>query len=80
MSDTPKTLLPEGLRDLLPPDAAFEADVVHRLGQSFSANGYDLVKPPLIEFEDTLLAGVGTAEMKEPVAAGTSSGRAANPR
>jgi ATP phosphoribosyltransferase regulatory subunit len=61
MSDTPKTLLPEGLRDLLPIDAALEDDVVHRLGRSFSACGYELVKPPLIEFEDTLLAGVGMA-------------------
>jgi ATP phosphoribosyltransferase regulatory subunit len=54
-----KTLLPEGLRDVLPPDAAFETDVVDRLLRTFAANGYDLVRPPLIEFEDTLLSGVG---------------------
>ena len=59
MSDTSKTLLPEGLRDLLPPEAAVEAEVIHTLTQSFGANGYALVKPPLAEFEDTLLAGVG---------------------
>lgn len=62
MSDTTsKTLLPEGLRDVLPPDAGFEADVVDRLKKSFAANGYVLVKPPLVEFEETLLSGVGTA-------------------
>ena len=56
-----KTLLPEGLRDVLPPDAAFEGHVVDRLCRVFAANGYDLVRPPLIEFEDTLLSGVGAA-------------------
>ena len=62
MSDTTsKTLLPEGLRDVLPPDAGFEADVVDRLKKSFAANGYVLAKPPLVEFEETLLSGVGTA-------------------
>ena len=82
MSDTPKTLLPEGLHDLLPPDAAFEAEVVYRLAQSFGANGYELVKPPLAEFEDTLLAGVGTAlresifRMPDPVSHRTLGFRA----
>lgn len=62
MSDTTsRTLLPEGLRDVLPPDAGFESDVVDRLKKSFAANGYALVSPPLVEFEDTLLSGVGTA-------------------
>ncbi len=56
-----KPLLPEGLRDLLPPDAAFESDAINRIKQTFAANGYDLVKPPLAEFEETLLSGVGTA-------------------
>jgi len=62
MSDTSsRTLLPEGLRDVLPPDAGFESAVVDGLKKSFAANGYALVKPPLVEFEDTLLSGVGTA-------------------
>lgn len=58
---TSRTLLPEGLRDILPPDAGFESAVVDQLKKSFAANGYALVKPPLIEFEETLLAGMGTA-------------------
>ena len=53
------TLLPEGLRDVLPPDAAGEADLVERLAASFDLNGYDRVAPPLVEFESTLLAGMG---------------------
>jgi ATP phosphoribosyltransferase regulatory subunit len=60
MSDS-RTLLPEGLRDVLPPDAGFESAVVDRLKRTFTANGYVLVKPPLVEFEETLLSGVGTA-------------------
>jgi ATP phosphoribosyltransferase regulatory subunit len=56
-----KALLPAGLRDILPPDAAFEAAVVERVMACFAAHGYSRVKPPLIEFEDGLLAGPGAA-------------------
>lgn len=56
-----KPLLPEGLRDMLPPDAAFESDAIDGLKRTFASNGYALVKPPLAEFEETLLSGVGTA-------------------
>ena len=55
------TLLPEGLRDVLPPDAAIQAALVERLAASFEANGYERVSPPLVEFENTLLAGMGAA-------------------
>jgi ATP phosphoribosyltransferase regulatory subunit len=62
MTDLPsKALLPEGLADLLPPEAAHEAMVVERLMTTFATHGYDRVKPPLIEFEETLLAGSGGA-------------------
>ena len=54
-------LLPAGLRDVLPHDAAFEAAIVEILVAVFAARGYDRVKPPLIEFEDSLLAGAGIA-------------------
>lgn len=46
---------------MLPPDAAFEAEIVERLVASFAARGYDRIKPPLIEFEDGLLSGAGVA-------------------
>lgn len=52
-----KALLPDGLRDGLPPDAAHEANIVNRLLSSFESYGYARVTPPLIEFEDTLLDG-----------------------
>jgi ATP phosphoribosyltransferase regulatory subunit len=54
-------LLPAGLRDLLPPDAETEASAVEALMTVFAAHGYQRVKPPLLEFEDSLLAGSGIA-------------------
>lgn len=54
-------LLPAGLIDVLPPRAAFEAATVERLVAAFAGFGYERVKPPLIEFEETLLAGSGSA-------------------
>lgn len=54
-------LLPAGLRDILPNDAAFEAEIVERLVCFLAARGYERVKPPLIEFEDGLLSGAGVA-------------------
>lgn len=54
-------LLPDGLRDGLPPDAAHEADIVGRLVACFMRGGYDRVSPPLVEFEDTLLDGAAQA-------------------
>ena len=56
-----KWLLPDGLRDGLPPDAAHEADIHTLLLQTFSACGYERVAPPLVEFEDSLLDHAGEA-------------------
>ena len=55
----PTTLLPAGLRDVLPPDADREARVLASVMACLAANGYERVNPPLIEFEDSLLAGTG---------------------
>src|SRR4051812_28575102 len=54
-------LLPAGLRDLMPPDAETEAAAVEALMTVFAAHGYQRVKPPLLEFEDSLLAKSGAA-------------------
>src|SRR3546814_15468981 len=54
-------LLPAGLQDVLPPLAAHESAVVERLIACFQAQGYERVKPPLLEFEEALLTGAGTA-------------------
>jgi len=60
-----KALLPAGLEDLLPPDAAHEVAILERLVAAFASFGYERVKPPLMEFEDTLLSGAGRAVAKE---------------
>jgi ATP phosphoribosyltransferase regulatory subunit len=56
-----RALLPNGMRDILPPEAAFEADTVARLMAALAAEGYERVKPPLVEFEESLLGGPGAA-------------------
>jgi ATP phosphoribosyltransferase regulatory subunit len=58
-------LLPLGLRDLLPPDAALEAATVARQMAVLASHGYERVKPPLAEFEENLLSGAGAAMAKE---------------
>src|SRR5690625_1513169 len=57
--DVEHALLPAGLQDGLPPEAAREAEVIERLIAVLSGYGYDRVKPPLLEFEDSLLLGPG---------------------
>lgn len=71
MADTPKPsttgqnragLLPAGLSDLMPEDARREAEAIGLLMAGFSRFGYARVQPPLVEFEETLLAeGPGAA-------------------
>ncbi|MEC9346334.1 MAG: ATP phosphoribosyltransferase regulatory subunit [Pseudomonadota bacterium] len=56
---THKALLPAGLRDALPEEAGREAEAVYRLTRSFRDRGYQTVKPPLLEFEESLLTGPG---------------------
>ena len=59
-----RALLPEGLRDDLPPWAEHEAAMVDRLMATFAAHGYERVAPPLVEFEESLLAFAGTSQAK----------------
>ena len=54
-------LLPAGLGDLLPPEAAREAQAIDAAIARFAAFGYERVKPPLVEFEESLLGGPGAA-------------------
>ena len=64
MTDDPPPhpgLLPPGLSDLLPPEAETEAAAVEAVMAVFAAHAYQRVKPPLLEFEDSLLAGSGAA-------------------
>jgi ATP phosphoribosyltransferase regulatory subunit len=58
-------LLPAGLSDLLPPEAESEAASVAALMEVFASHGYQRVKPPLLEFEDSLFAGAGAATAEQ---------------
>ncbi|HTZ38211.1 MAG TPA: ATP phosphoribosyltransferase regulatory subunit [Stellaceae bacterium] len=83
MNDAPRAaLLPTGLYDLLPPLAEREAEVTARLMAVLASHGYERVKPPLVEFEETLLSGAGavmggdTFRMMDPVSHGMVGVRA----
>ena len=58
---SPQALLPAGVSDVLPPDAAVTVATIERILACFGGHGFERVEPPLIEFEDGLLAGSGVA-------------------
>lgn len=60
-----RALLPEGLHDDLPPESEYESGVVERLLARFASYGYERVSPPLVEFEDSLLAGPGATQSRQ---------------
>ncbi len=60
-SQLQKGLLPAGLSDTLYPKAQVQAKIIENLLDVFSNYGYLRVKPPLVEYEETLLSdGPGT--------------------
>src|ERR1041385_7063132 len=61
----PPALLPTALYDLLPAEAQVEAEVTARLTGVLASHGYERVKPPLVEFEETLLSGAGWARASD---------------
>ena len=52
-------LLPENVEDVLPPQAWRMEDMRRALLDLFRSRGYELVIPPLMEYVDSLLTGVG---------------------
>jgi len=65
-SDLSGDLLPEGLEDRLPQSAAAAERIERAVLERMHAHGYDRVRPPLIEFEKSLLrrmAGVRTRHL-----------------
>ncbi|MCT6855268.1 MAG: ATP phosphoribosyltransferase regulatory subunit, partial [Bombella apis] len=65
MMETPDlsnpALLPMGFVDLLPAEAEAEARGLAAVMDVFSCHGYERVRPPLLEFEASLLSGSGAA-------------------
>ena len=49
-------LLPAGLSDVLHPNAKIQAKKIEKLLDTFSSFGYLRIKPPLVEYEDSLLS------------------------
>lgn len=52
-------LLPDGIEEILPPDAQRLELMRRRILDLFASWGYELVMPPLIEYLESLLTGVG---------------------
>ena len=52
-------LLPDGVEEILPADAQAVEKLRRELLDLYASWGYELVMPPLIEFTDSLLSGVG---------------------
>jgi len=52
-------LLPEGISDVLPSEAQFLEQLRRSALDLFRSYGYELVVPPLLEYTDSLLTGVG---------------------
>ena len=59
MSDTTRWLLPNGIDELLPDQARRVEQCRRRLLDICAGWGYEYVVPPLVEFSDSLLVGLG---------------------
>ncbi len=61
MTRNASPLLPEGLRDRLPPEAEAASRVTRALLDALKGHGYERVAPPLAEFRETLDDGAADA-------------------
>ncbi len=59
MTDNNPWLLPEGIREVLPAEAARLEQLRRRLVDLYDTWGYELVMPPFIEYLESLLTGSG---------------------
>lgn len=60
MTTVDRWLLPEGVEELLPEQAERAEILRRRLLDLYHSWGYDLIMPPLLEFTDSLLIGLGS--------------------
>ncbi len=56
---TKRWLLPDGIEEVLPPEAVRLEQLRRQLVDLYSTWGYDLVMPPFIEYLESLLTGTG---------------------
>lgn len=59
MADQKRWLLPDGVDEVLPPRARTLEDLRRKLLDIFDRWGYELVMPPIVEYLDSLLSGIG---------------------
>jgi ATP phosphoribosyltransferase regulatory subunit len=59
MSDQKRWLLPDGVDEVLPPRARALEELRRKLLDLFERWGYELVMPPIVEYLDSLLSGIG---------------------
>ena len=59
MTSADRWLLPDGIEEVLPPQARRIEQLRRRLLDQLDNSGYDLVIPPALEYLDSLLTGVG---------------------
>ena len=59
MTYADRWLLPEGIEEILPAEAKTIDNLRRRLLDLYSTWGYDMVIPPLVEYTDSLLIGLG---------------------
>ena len=60
MTIADRWLLPDGMDEVLPPQATRMEQLRRALLDLYDRWGYDLVIPPTVEFLDSLLTGTGT--------------------
>lgn len=58
-------LLPEGLRDRLPPEAEAAAAILRAALDAIGSHGYERVAPPLAEFEESLVGRLKAASARD---------------
>jgi len=58
-------LLPEGLRDRLPPQAEAASRLMHRMIVAIGRHGYARVSPPLAEYEESLVGRLKSARAQD---------------
>ncbi|HSX84895.1 MAG TPA: ATP phosphoribosyltransferase regulatory subunit, partial [Cellvibrio sp.] len=59
MTYADRWLLPDGVEEILPAEAKAIDSLRRRLLDLYSTWGYDMVIPPLLEYTDSLLIGLG---------------------
>ena len=59
MTIADRWLLPDGIEEILPPDAQVHEQLRRQLLDLYRSWGYELVMPPFIEYLESLLIGAG---------------------